>query len=169
MAYNCSFCAGRQRNRTGNRANNNLGIIEKHLQLPDYSEDLDLSTQAGRIRQAHHKKNLTIKELAELTGLSPECIGAIENGKRSPTIVTIKMLADALDAPVWYLGCFENLPESTTAQRIKKARLFHGLSQVQLAESWGVSERIIYDWETGRYQPGKKYFAILEKYLNVLN
>jgi transcriptional regulator with XRE-family HTH domain len=139
------------------------------LQLPDYSGNLNLSTPAGRIRQARHKKNLTIKKLAEITNLTPECIGFIENGKRSPTIVTVKLLANALNVPVWHLGCFENLPESTTAQRIKKARLFHGLSQVQLAESWGVSERIIYDWETGRYQPGKKYFAILEKYLNVLN
>jgi transcriptional regulator with XRE-family HTH domain len=135
------------------------------LQLPNHSEEPDLTTPAGRIRQARQKKNLTIKRLAEITGLSPECISAIENGKRSLTIVTIKKLADALDVPVWYLGCFENLPDDTLSQRIKKARLYHGMSQVQFARYLGVSERIIYDWETSRYQPGKKYLIVLEKYL----
>jgi transcriptional regulator with XRE-family HTH domain len=139
------------------------------LQLPDYSGNLDLSTPAGRIRQARHKNNLTIKELAEITGLSPNGINFIETGRCSPKIVTIKLLADTLNVPVYHLGCFENLPESTIAQQIKKTRLYHGLSQVQFAQSLGVSERIIYDWETGRYQPGEKHFAILEKYLNVLN
>jgi DNA-binding XRE family transcriptional regulator len=85
------------------------------------------------------------------------------------TIVTAKLLADALKASAWYLGYFENFQKSTATRQIKKARLFHGLSQVQFAQSLDVSERIIHDRETDRYQPSKKYSAVLKKYLPILN
>lgn len=56
-------------------------------------------------------------------------------------MVTVRALAEALKQPVWFLGCYELLPEDTLGQRIRKARLYHGLTKKEFANRFGVNEK----------------------------
>ena len=49
------------------------------------------------------EKGYSSEKLAEKSGISSSAINYIENGKRSPTLETLKKLADALDC------CIEDL------------------------------------------------------------
>jgi transcriptional regulator with XRE-family HTH domain len=90
---------------------------------------------------------------------------AIENGFHVPRVPTLQSLANALKSTVWYLGCFEALPEDTMGQKIKKARLFQGLTRAEFAQRLGVTEYTITNWEIGRSHPYKKYLKILNNYV----
>lgn len=50
--------------------------------------------------QARTKRNLTLKELAEKTGISKTTLNTIENGKTSPTLRQLEMIAIALDTTI---------------------------------------------------------------------
>lgn len=64
-------------------------------------------------------------------------------------MVTVRALAKALEQPIWFLGCYEVLPEDTLGQRIRKARLYHGLTKKEFADKLGlgVNEKTIRLWE----------------------
>ncbi|HEX6922350.1 MAG TPA: hypothetical protein VF149_00885, partial [Bacillales bacterium] len=49
---------------------------------------------------------------------------------------TIKKLAKVLSKPIWYLGCYDILPEKTIGQKFKKARLHHALTLSDAANIW---------------------------------
>ncbi|GGE15865.1 hypothetical protein GCM10011571_16860 [Marinithermofilum abyssi] len=40
-----------------------------------------------------------------------------------------------------YLGCFESLPEYSFGQRLKKARLYQGMTHHEMADTLGVHEK----------------------------
>jgi transcriptional regulator with XRE-family HTH domain len=122
------------------------------------------STPADRIRSVRYQKNLTIAQLAEMTGISPEQICYIENGVHVPRVTTLQSLAKSLESTVWYLGCYEALPEDTMGQKIKKARLFQGLTRVEFAQRLGVNESTVVKWENGKWNPGEKFMRILSFY-----
>ena len=50
--------------------------------------------------QARTKKNLTLKELEALTGISKTTLNTIENGKTSPTLRQLEAIAIALDTRI---------------------------------------------------------------------
>lgn len=52
------------------------------------------------IKEIRHFKNLTQKQLAELSNFSPSYICDIENNNKTPTVETIKTLAKCLDVDV---------------------------------------------------------------------
>ncbi|MDA5110811.1 helix-turn-helix domain-containing protein [Brevibacillus thermoruber] len=66
-----------------------------------------------------------------------------------------------------YLVCFENLPEHTLGQRIKKARLYLGYNKREFAKKIGVSARMIWLWEKDEYRPSEKYMERLDKFLAI--
>lgn len=45
-------------------------------------------------------RNLTLRQLEELSGVSKSEINAIENGKGNPTVATLELLATALDVNI---------------------------------------------------------------------
>ena len=53
-------------------------------------------------------------------------------------MVTVRALAKALEQLIWFLGCYEVLPEDTLGQRIRKARLYHGLTKKEFADKLGL-------------------------------
>ncbi|MFZ5687850.1 MAG: helix-turn-helix domain-containing protein [Bacillota bacterium] len=112
---------------------------------------------------------MTIRELAKLVGLSPENVGKLEADKINASLPTLKYLSEILCVSVAYLGCFEKLPEITLGQRIRKARLYHGLTKKDFAKSIGVSEKAIWWWEQDQYEPLKKYHTALDQYLAIIN
>ena len=52
-----------------------------------------------RLREQRTKQNLTIEQLAEKAGLSPNYVGAIERGEKEPSLSTIVNLLNALSIP----------------------------------------------------------------------
>lgn len=53
-----------------------------------------------RIRERRETRGLTLRALAARSGVSPSTISDIERGAKSPTISTLALLADALDASI---------------------------------------------------------------------
>lgn len=50
--------------------------------------------------QARTKRNLTLKQLAEMTDISKTTLNTIENGKTSPTLWQLEAIAKALDMKI---------------------------------------------------------------------
>lgn len=50
--------------------------------------------------QARTKRNLTLKQLSEMTDISKTTLNTIENGKTSPTLRQLEAIAIALDMKI---------------------------------------------------------------------
>ncbi len=90
---------------------------------------------------------MDIVDVARAAGLSSATVSKVENGRQIPIVVTVRALAEVLKQPVWFLGCYDVLPEDTLGQRIKKARLYHGLTKKEFADRLGVNEKTVRLWE----------------------
>jgi DNA-binding transcriptional regulator YiaG len=51
-------------------------------------------------------------------------------------------------------------------QKIKKARLFQGLTRAEFARMLGVNESTVVKWENGKWNPGGKSMKTLIQYIN---
>ena len=56
----------------------------------------------GTIRTIRKRKNITIPQLCEATGLSKGFISNVETNKTSPSIATLQSIAEALQVPLSY-------------------------------------------------------------------
>lgn len=89
------------------------------------------ATNVGqRLRELRTERSLSIRALAELSGLNVNTLSLIENNKTSPSVSTLQQLAAALDVPI--TAFFENdLPKNSiahhTADRRPRVALIHGL------------------------------------------
>ncbi|GAB5439365.1 MAG: XRE family transcriptional regulator [Falsiruegeria mediterranea] len=60
-----------------------------------------LEVAIGReVRAFRKQQNITVAEVANLTGLSIGMLSKIENGNTSPSLTTLQLLADALSVPL---------------------------------------------------------------------
>ncbi|WP_300073758.1 XRE family transcriptional regulator [uncultured Ruegeria sp.] len=60
-----------------------------------------LEVAIGReVRAFRKQQNITVADLAQLTGLSIGMLSKIENGNTSPSLTTLQLLADALSVPL---------------------------------------------------------------------
>ena len=53
-----------------------------------------------RTWHARNDKNITLKQLQDLTGITKTALNDIENGKKSPTLDQIEKIAKALDVKI---------------------------------------------------------------------
>jgi transcriptional regulator with XRE-family HTH domain len=53
-----------------------------------------------RLRELRQQKNLSVRGLAALSGLAINTLSMIENGKTSPSVSTLQILARALEVPI---------------------------------------------------------------------
>ena len=60
-------------------------------------------TFGGKLRAVRERKNITLKEVARLAGVSESLVSQIERNKVSPSIDTLLTLADVLDIDHEYL------------------------------------------------------------------
>lgn len=83
------------------------------------------------VRRRRKALGLTLEQLAERSGLTPNYIGTVENGRRDPSLSTIGALARGLGVPAGELiGGISDL----SAEAIEAARLFDGaVPEVQAA------------------------------------
>ncbi|BAU27651.1 helix-turn-helix protein [Aneurinibacillus soli] len=106
-----------------------------------------------------------IVELAKQAKLTKEMISMIERGVYTPKIKTLKKLSEALDIPIWYLGCFENLPEDTLGQRLRKAKLYAGLISSELAQILSASHRSVCSWERDEAIPSPENKLAVDEFI----
>ncbi|MES0412622.1 helix-turn-helix transcriptional regulator [Anaerostipes caccae] len=53
-----------------------------------------------RTWHARHNKNITLKQLQDLTGITKTALNDIENGKKSPTLDQLEKIAKALNVRI---------------------------------------------------------------------
>ena len=59
---------------------------------------MDMRKLVGRnVKRIRQEKGLTQEQLADLSGFSQQYISGLEQGRRSPTVVSLYELATALD------------------------------------------------------------------------
>ncbi len=78
------------------------------------------------IRRRRERLGLTLEQLAERAGLSPNYIGSIEGGKRDPSLTTVVALAKGLRVPAGEL--LGSVPQLSPVA-IEAARLFDQLAE----------------------------------------
>ena len=88
-----------------------------------------------RLRSIRNRRNLSLRALAELSGLSPNTISLIERGITSPSVSTLHQLATALGVPI---NSFFVEPQEITTMILTRAeeRIRAGSASVVL-ESLG--------------------------------
>jgi transcriptional regulator with XRE-family HTH domain len=118
-----------------------------------------------RLRQARIDKGMSIRDLAMASGLTTVTISNLEAGRTTASLLTLRKVTQVLGVPVIYFGYFESLPEDTLGQRIKKARLNHGLMLKELSAIVGVDEKSLCHWEMDRHVPLKRH---LDKLLVII-
>lgn len=125
-------------------------------------------TPGQRIRAGRIEANLTIRELASLSQLTPEGISIIENTDHLPSFKTLRKLANVLNRSIAYLGCFEYLPEKTFGERLRKARYYYGYTLEEAAHYLEVDAKSIKNWEIGANKPLKKFIAKIEGFMSII-
>jgi len=126
------------------------------------------NSPGARLRQAMVTNNMTIRDLCAVTGLSDVTIKNLESDKFNASLPNLRIFAKVLRVSIGYLGCFEILPENTLAQRITKARLFHGLTKEEFAQIIGINVKTLRNWEQGKHAPLPRHSDALNQYLEVL-
>ncbi|MCE5284539.1 MAG: transcriptional regulator [Pelosinus sp.] len=119
---------------------------------------------AERVYYARCLLGYSIRTVAKKANVSEVTVSKIEHGKPAE-ITTLKKLSIVLKQPVYILGCFENLPEDTLPQQIRKARLWHGLTKRDFWALIGVNQKTIRLWESNSSKISEESFAKLRAYL----
>jgi transcriptional regulator with XRE-family HTH domain len=97
----------------------------------DNPEDINVGI---KIRMLRKRKGLSLRALAELSGLSTNAISRIERGENSPTVASLRLLANGLEAPI--TDFFKNESEEVTVF-VPAEHRSHTRTIGQLIESLG--------------------------------
>nr|WP_083273803.1 helix-turn-helix transcriptional regulator [Geosporobacter ferrireducens] len=124
-------------------------VIKIQCQINSYNE-LPEDTLGQRLTKLRKIMNLSIKELAHSSGISPQTLSNIENGKTEPYISSLKGICKVLKTDTQYLLQLDNLSEDSIGEIIKKYRLMTCLTQEQLARLCSLNKSTIKDYENGR-------------------
>ena len=78
----------------------------------------NLEAAIGReVRNFRHQQNMTVADLAAVTGLSMGMLSKIENGHTSPSLTTLQVLSHAFSVPV--TAFFRSFEEKREAQHVR--------------------------------------------------
>lgn len=133
-----------------------LATIEKLSAALNVSsrEFMDQKNEEGiilgeRIRAHREEKGLTLKEIAQITGISYSYLCEIEKGLVLPSIRSLRKIASGLNVPLKDLMS----PGTSLGAKLAKIREEQGLNQSQLAKKAGLSPGLIGQIEKGKIQP----------------
>lgn len=84
-----------------------------------HEEDIDVG---GKLRELRTSNGLSMRSLAELSGLNVNTLSLIENGKTSPSVSTLQQLAAALRVPIAAFFESEAAHQSVVFQKAGKRR-----------------------------------------------
>jgi site-specific DNA recombinase len=128
----------------------------------------DLNTPATRLKWARLNAKLSHQQLSDMTGVTVAVISNTENGKSVPRVNISAKLSKALGQPVWYVGCYDLLPQNTFQEKMTKARCLRAMTKVEASKIIGVNVRTIYTWETEQYEPLPSSARAIEDFLGIL-
>ena len=98
-----------------------------------------------------------MNELSVLSGISLTTLSKMENNRcRNHDVKVIKRLAEALDQPTWFIGCYDLFPENRLGEQIRKMRLYKGQYIQELADELGIDPHLVSRYEKGLLVPSKK-------------
>jgi len=72
------------------------------------------------IRTKRTEKNMSLKELAEKTGLTASFLSQVERGFAEPSITSLRQIAEALDVPIFYFLIEEQKPNPVVRKNERK-------------------------------------------------
>jgi len=148
------------KSRMGKRACNNLEAlsITKTVISPVSSETtIPGNTVAQRVLWARMKNTLTRQNLSELSGISLTTLSKIENNHcLNHDVKVIKRLAEALHQPIWFIGCYDLLPNDSLGEQIRRMRLNNGQYIQELADELGIDPHFVSRYEKGTATPPEK-------------
>ncbi len=142
-----------------------LDRLGKILDVRDIP-NMPLQNAGTKIRVLRQRENMTLEQLGVLTELSPTYLSEIERGKRIPPFFTLRRIAEAFNVPI---SLFVDSKHKTCVigDKLKKARVHHGLTQAKLADMIGASPGLIAQLENGIVQPSLETLEKLGKSLGV--
>lgn len=82
--------------------------------------ELDISKNISEYRKS---KELTIKELASLTGVTSSLLSQIEKGSANPSINTLKQISNALDIPLYKFFINDTPTESFVVRKDNRKKI----------------------------------------------
>lgn len=82
--------------------------------------EVDISKNITEYRK---RKELTIKELANLTGVTPSLLSQIEKGTANPSINTLKQISNALDIPLFNFFISDNPTEGLVVRKDNRKKI----------------------------------------------
>ncbi len=118
-----------------------------------------------KLRALREERNLTLKEMGELTGLSFTYLSEIERNTVCPSVETIKELASFFKVPVSML--VNSQKGSSLPAKLQYIRKLKNLSQKDLAAKAKVSPGLIAQLELGKVNASLKTLNRLAEVLNV--
>ncbi|WP_319403186.1 helix-turn-helix domain-containing protein [uncultured Anaeromusa sp.] len=131
--------------------------------------DITDSLSAGeRITKLRDFRGWSKATLSARANLSIPIIKDCECGRILPTVATAKKLADALRAPIWYVGGYDHLSQKTLAEKIEKARKYRGHTKEEMASELGINQKSIYNWSIKGVHPLPETEKKLSLYIAVL-
>lgn len=77
-----------------------------------------------RIRQKRAEKGLTLKALADKTGLTPSFLSQVERDMAEPSITSLRQIAKALDAPIFFFLLDADQPSPVVRKNERKVLNF---------------------------------------------
>ncbi len=116
-----------------------------------------------RIRAYREEKGLSLKDLADLSGLSYSYLCEIEKGAVLPSIRGLKKIASSMDVPLKSLMS----PSASLGSKLTNVRKEQGLSQAELARRAGLSPGLIGQIEKGKVEPSLKTIEKIAAALNI--
>lgn len=109
-----------------------------------------------RLKATRQKAGLTQREVAARLGITYQSYGQYERGLRKPKHETIEKIADALGCSVYEF--IDATPKEVkrnsekVGKRLEELRIRAGLTLRQAADSVGISEPVLLDYETGEQE-----------------
>ena len=85
--------------------------------FPPISQPPNVVNVGFRLRQLRLERGLSIRSLAEQSGLNVNTLSLIENGKTSPSVSTLQQIAAALRTPITVFFDTQAMPQAVVYQK----------------------------------------------------
>lgn len=108
------------------------------------------TTTQERIIYLQFRENMSQGELAAAGNTSKAAISKVVNNRHSVFCMdTIKALSNYFGLPYYFIGAYDQLPEGTIPEQLRKGRLYRLMTLDEAAAFFGVSYKTYHKWEHG--------------------
>lgn len=126
---------------------------EEPAQRPDYPRI------GGHLREARQARNLSLRELAQLLGVSPSLISQIETGRANPSVSTLYAIATELDVSLDEL-LFGDRRSAATAAEPGASAGDQKLQRAESRKSIRLASGVVWERLTPLSEPGVEFLYV---------